>query len=235
MQVLVCKQLLQAYISTVNGLSPVQGVKVNNLLNVVNLEEDRRLPDEEIMEMAIIYRKETARPLSKYQKKMNDAAQQLCLQNPCLLKKRQLLIDTARAQMITDGFQFVKGKSRSRRDQQCDEEPTPKRPKFSQSFRENRMLQIEEDLQDLNDRIGFKDKRITAALNSKEYKKCDEIKEEVTALKHKRRELEAERKHLQKSSRQSEYRKRIQNKAPLPVKWRAVKKVGRRLTPQLLG
>ena len=171
----------------------------------MNLEEDRRLPDEEIMEMAIIYRKETARPLSKYQKKMNDTAQQLCLQNPCLLKKRQLLIDTARAQIIADGFQFVKGKSRSRRDQQCDEEPTPKRPKFSQSFRENRMLQIEEDLQDLNDRIGFKDKRITAALNSKEYKKCDEIKEEVTALKHKRRELEAERKHLQKSSRQSEY------------------------------
>ena len=136
---------------------------------------------------------------------MNDASQQLCLQNPGLLKKRQLLIDTARAKIIADGFQFVKGKSRSKRDQQSDEEPTPKYPKISQAIREKRMLQIEEDLQDLNDRIGFKEKRIAAAMNTKEYKKCDEIKEEVTTLKHKRRELEAERKQLQKSSRQSDY------------------------------
>lgn len=107
----------------------VQRVNINNFaiqeLSVVNLEEDTSLPDEEIMEMAIIYRKESARPLSKYQKKINDAAQQLCLQNPGLLKKRQLLIDTARAQIIADGFQSVKGKSRSKKDQQSDEEPAP--------------------------------------------------------------------------------------------------------------
>ena len=34
-------------------------------LEVVNLEDDKRLSDEEIMDMAIIYRKETNRPLSK--------------------------------------------------------------------------------------------------------------------------------------------------------------------------
>ena len=44
----------------------------------MNLEEDKQLPDEEIMDIAIIYRKETSRTLSKYHKNMNKAAQQLC-------------------------------------------------------------------------------------------------------------------------------------------------------------
>ena len=175
-------------------------------LEVFNLEEDKRLSDEEIMDMAIIYRKETNRPLSRYQRRMNDAAQQLCLQNPGLIRKRQLLIDTARERIIADGFQFVKGKSRSKKNFKDDEPiPVAKRSKLSQSFRENRIHEIEEDIRDLNDRIKFKDGRISAALNMKEYKKCDEIKEEVTTLKHKRRELEAELKRLQKSTRQSQY------------------------------
>ena len=171
-------------------------------LEVVNLEDDKRLSDEEIMD---IYRKETNRPLSKYQRRMNDAAQQLYLQNPGLIRKRQLLIDTARERIISDGFEFVKGKSRSKKNLKDELVPVAKRSKLSQSFRENRIHEIEEDIRDLNDRIKFKDGRISAALNMKEYKKCDEIKEEVTTLKHKRRELEAELKRLQKSTRQSRY------------------------------
>ena len=112
---------------------------------------------------------------------------------------------SARERIIADGFQFVKGKSRSKKNLKDDEPiPVAKRSKLSQSFRENRIHEIEEDIRDLNDRIKFKDGRISAALNMKEYKKCDEIKE-VTTLKHKRRELEAELKRLQKSTRQSRY------------------------------
>ena len=61
--------------------------------------------------MAIIYKKESSRPLSKYQLKMNDAIH-LCLQNPGLLRKKQkILTDAARDKVIADGFQFAKGKS----------------------------------------------------------------------------------------------------------------------------
>ena len=56
----------------------------------------------------------------------------------------------------------------------------------------------------MNDRLKFKDGKISGALNMKDYKKCDEIKE-VTTIKHKRWELEAELKRLQKSTRQSRY------------------------------
>ena len=51
---------------------------------------------DEIKEKAKIYRKETNRPLTSYQKKMNLAAQELCLQNPALLlNKRTVLIEEA--------------------------------------------------------------------------------------------------------------------------------------------
>lgn len=42
---------------------------------------------DEIKEMAKIYQKETSRPLTPYQKRMNEAAQELCLQNPALLQR----------------------------------------------------------------------------------------------------------------------------------------------------
>ena len=127
------------------------------------------------MDMAIIYRKETSRPLSKYQRRMNDAAQQVCLQNPDLIRKWQLFIHSARQRIIADGFQFVKGKSQSKKDLKDGElVPVAKRSKLSQSFRENRIHEIE-DIWDLNDRLKFKDGRISAALNIKKYKKCDEI------------------------------------------------------------
>lgn len=65
--------------------------------------------------------------------------------------------------------------------------------------------EIEEDIRDLNDRLKFKDGRISAAFNIKEYNKCDEIKEEVTTIKHKCLELEAELTRFQKCTHQSRY------------------------------
>lgn len=74
--------------------------------------------------MAIIDKKESSRPLSKYQLKMNDAAVQLCLQNHGLLRK--VLMDAARDKIIADGFQFAKGKPRSKSLTPEAAEPKPK-------------------------------------------------------------------------------------------------------------
>ena len=43
-----------------------------------------------------------------------------------------------------------------------------------------------------SNRISFKEKRVTAAENMKNYKTCDELTGEISELKTKRRELEAE-------------------------------------------
>ena len=117
---------------------------------------------------------------------MNQAAQELCLGNPGLLHKRKLLIDAARDKIIEQGFQFVKGKSRSKKcASSSDDTPAPKRRKSLQDIRDKRMKEIE-DCQDLSDQISFKEKRIVCE-NVRDYKKCDELKEEVTALKKQRR------------------------------------------------
>ena len=147
---------------------------------------DNNLGIEEIKEMAKIYKKETTRPLSSYQKRINEAAQRLCVANPALLRKRKALMEEARNLIIEEGFQFVKGKSRSKKvvDLPSDDDPPVKRQKLSRDMREQRMKDIKEDCKDLTDRIKFKEKRITAYENSRDYRKCDEVKEEITALKH---------------------------------------------------
>jgi polyhydroxyalkanoate synthesis regulator phasin len=160
-----------------------------------------------IAEMATLFKKTTSRPLTNYQKCMNKAAVEICLENPGMLRKRQALIDTARIKIIDEGFIFVKGHSRSNK---SDEEPRPKRPKISQDVREKRMKDVEEDLADLKERISFKEKRIAEYINISDYKKCDELKEEVTILKKQQRELQAELKRLLVSDKKSKsYHRRL--------------------------
>ena len=84
----------------------LQGIKA-----VAPGEHVAKLDEEQIKEMAIIYKKESKRPLTNYQKRVNEAAIELSLQHPGLLHTRKHLMETARAKVIEDGYQFVKGKS----------------------------------------------------------------------------------------------------------------------------
>ena len=65
-------------------------------------EHVTQLGEEQIKEMATIYKKESKRPLTNYQKSVNEAAIELCLQHPGLLHTRKNL---ARAKVIEDGYQ----------------------------------------------------------------------------------------------------------------------------------
>lgn len=122
----------------------------------------------------MIYKKETSRPLSKYQKAINKAAQSLCVHQPSLLRNRQALIERARDKLFADVFQFVKGKSRSKKFSDSDEPPKKKRPKLNQEIRDKKVGELQQE------RIDFKEKRITENLN---IQKCDEIKEEIMGLR----------------------------------------------------
>ena len=156
--------------------------------------------------MAVIYQKERSRELSNYHKKMNAASQDLCVVNPGLLKNRVLLIEKARKKIIADGFEFVKGKSRSKKSlETTTTDPPPKRRRFSKETRSRRLDDVKEDYKDLNDRIKFKEKRILAYENVKDYKKCDELLEAISELKKQRRLLEAEEKNLMRLNAQSKW------------------------------
>ena len=143
--------------------------------------QDHQMKREQIRAESQIYKKETTRPLSEYQKRVNKAAEEICLENPGLLRKRSVLLEAARNRIIEEGFQFKKGKSRSKK--LTSSEPQPKRVKISQDVRETRMKNIEEDIGDISDRMKFKEKRRSVAEGIRDYKKCDEITEEISQEK----------------------------------------------------
>ena len=81
---------------------------------------------------------------------------------------------------------------------------TPKRKNLNKEFREDHIHNIKEEIHDLNSRICFKEKRVLAAANMKNYKICDEVSGEISELKTKCRELETELKELQKKDNQAQ-------------------------------
>ena len=53
--------------------------------------------------------------------------------------------------------------------------PTPKGPKISGEIRQNRIIELEDRIKDLNDTLMYKEKRREKACNVHNYKECDEL------------------------------------------------------------
>ena len=115
-----------------------------------------------------------------------------------LLSDRQLLLESSRKQVDESGFVYKKGKSRRKLNPTS---PTKKRKKISQSFRVQRLTELQERIKELSDHIGYKQKCLDQANNSQNYKQCDELSEQISALKGDRRKLEAEQKALIRNKR----------------------------------
>lgn len=128
---------------------------------------------------------------------MNEAAVSLCLNNPqLLLKKRSELIAMARQKIIDEGFEFKKGKSRSKKGNAEPIEQKSKHQKNNSQFQEKWLIEIEKKVSDISDRITSKEKRITECIGNSDYEKCDCLKNDIMALKQDRRELLAEKDRL---------------------------------------
>ena len=126
-----------------------------------------------------------------------------------LLTRRGDLLSLARKKVAEEGYQFKKGHSRSKvygQSDQSDCESAPKRKKYDQEMRENRLKVIEEELGDISRMLVFKEKRLSQAESSRNYKSCEQLTEEVMALKSKRRELNAEKKLFEMKVQRSKRR-----------------------------
>ena len=77
---------------------------------VVTVDDKMR---KEIEEQAVIYHKTANRPLNDFEIRVNDAAIELAVGDPSLLRKgnRGELLDKARKKVADDGYCFKKGKS----------------------------------------------------------------------------------------------------------------------------
>ena len=121
---------------------------------------------------------------------MNEEAQIICEKNPSMLRSRSAVLEAAWAK-VNESYQFKKGKSRSK----CHgsiEPSTPKCQKINQSARLPRMKALEEDIKNIAERVSYKEKRRKAAEDTKSYRICDEITEEIASLSHEKRQLTAE-------------------------------------------
>lgn len=142
---------------------------------------------------AMIYRREGKRPLSDYQKQINKAAGDIAVQDPSILgRKKSELLEAPKNVVYASGFKFKKGHSRAKRFSSWSTSNTPKHQNLNKDIRDRRIGEIEE-IGDINNRISFKETRVTAAENIRNYQTCDELTGEIET----KRELEAELKLLQ--------------------------------------
>ena len=112
-------------------------------------------------------------------------------------------MEAAKDEVYASGYKFKKGRSRSKRFLSSSSSNTPKRQNLNKDIRESRINDVKEEIEDINRRISFKEKRVSAAENMKNYKTCDEITGEISELKTKRHELESELKELQKKDKRA--------------------------------
>ena len=148
----------------------------------------------------------SGKQLTKYQDRVNQMAGEICLNNPALLADRGKLLELAKDKLHDSGYMYAKGKSRSKKFHEDDEEEKPKREKIDQQERQHRIESLSEQLKDINKHVNVKDRRIEQAQAVQNYKLCDQLSEEVTALKAKRREIESSLQALQhKEQRSAKY------------------------------
>ena len=153
------------------------------------------------------------RPSTNYQKQVNKFVQDIASRNPTLLVNRGKLLEQAQHAVFENVYYFKKGYSRSKRYSNSSSKEAAKCPKINKELREKRISDLEEQIKDFQQRISFKEKRVTVAANVHNYKLCDEISGEITDIKGKCRELQQELKLLlEKDKRAKRYKDSVSSK-----------------------
>lgn len=167
--------------------------------------------DEKIREEAKIYNKE---PLSEYQQQINFAAGEICSKNPNMLVRRGELLEQARKSVDGSGYQYKKGKSRSKNFGSAPSKP--KRQKIDHDLRTRRMKEIKEELATITKQISFKERRVETGAQDRNFKLCDQLTEEISVLQKNRRTLELELHGLEKKEKKaSYYQKNVKHFSPI--------------------
>ena len=178
----------------------------------------RKLPcDDEVFEKAKIFRKDSSRPLTDYQKQVNFHAGKLAIANPALLCKRGELLELARTEVHESGYTYKKGKSRAKKIASTSSEKATKssRSKISADMRHKKISSLEEQIANLSEQISFKEKRRQQAEAVRNYKMCEEITEEMRIVKKERQELQGELKLFKDKERKATwYAQRKRSRTP---------------------
>lgn len=123
---------------------------------------------------------------------INDEAGRLAVNKPVLLTQRGKLFELAREAVVQSGYQFKKGKSRSKKATSSPKSSKKPRSKVEAEVRHKRMAELQEDIQNLEDQLKFKVKRREEAETGRRYKVCEDITEEISTVQETKREKASE-------------------------------------------
>lgn len=155
-----------------------------------------------VIEKSVIYRRNEGE-LKEFERQVNSAAAELCLNDVKLLDNRGKLLQLARKKVADDGYIFKKAHSRSKMYGIPQDESVPKRPKYSQDMRERRIEAIGDELRDIVRIVQFKEKRLMQAEAAKKYAMCEQLTIEIKELRDKKRELELEKAQFVKKGKRA--------------------------------
>ena len=151
----------------------------NNYSSVATVEVDV----EKIKEQSVIYKK-CADLCSQYEKAINDASLQLCLDNPLLLQERGKFFHWREKKFMLKAIRPGKKKSRCKLFSSKTETPqVAKNPRLTQELRDKRITEINEDLAELNTRLTYLEESRDKFVAVQQYEQAAEKSKEVSSLR----------------------------------------------------
>ena len=144
-----------------------------------------------------VFKKE---PITKYKQLINEAAFELSIETPTLLCDRKALLTSARKRVHDNGYEYKKGKSRP---VQLDHRNANKRQKIDASTRTKQLSDLEQRLNNINLSIKMKQNRCQESEKDKNYKLCDELMSDISALLVEQQLIESELSTLKRKGKKS--------------------------------
>ena len=160
----------------------------NVVLGTVNLSGDVVKEHSKIFG----YQRETA-VLTEWQKAVNNCAFDLAKQNPSLMYERGKLKDIA-GEKARETYVFKKNSGS--RSCKVQGESTPKRMKFNQDERREKIAELSTEIELLKRQIKTKQKAISQASCMKDYQLCNKAHGEMRELFHEKGKLEKQLKEF---------------------------------------
>lgn len=119
------------------------------------------------------------------------------------------LLNKAKEKVMLDGYQYVKGKSRSKSASETESEgPSKKRAKTNSEERSREINLLEENLKTSTNRLSFKERQLDKERTMQNYKQCDAISGEMMKIRNERAEVERQLSAIKKKEAKSTWYKK---------------------------
>ena len=177
---------------------------------------------DEILKKSRIYGNPGAsEELTSYQSAINKAAYEICTTNPTLIDKKGDLLQAARRKVNADGYQYAKRSSRSKlfgTQATATNSNTAKKPRLSTDVRSSRILECQDDLNNINLQLKYAERAQEKFANAHQYQSAIGALKEIKEMKEKKRDIQRELEVLQKREAKAVnyQKKKPQKKTQMP-------------------